>query len=116
MRTRAQLIRKARKMRKNPTRAEALLWSKLRRRQLKGKKFRRQHVLRPYIVDFYCFSQCLVVEVDGPPHARQERQRHDERRDQFLKRCHRVDRILRFEQSRVLDDLQGVVGAIRRVF
>jgi very-short-patch-repair endonuclease len=51
-------------MRRAPTEAEALLWSALRRRQL-GRKFRRQHVIAGYIVDFYCAALALALEVDG---------------------------------------------------
>lgn len=56
-------------MRKNPTLSELRLWEWLRRRQAGGFKFRRQHVIAGYIVDFYCPELRLVIEVDGPIHA-----------------------------------------------
>lgn len=58
----------ARSMRRDPTEGEAALWAALRRRQLGGWKFRRQHVLEGYVVDFYCAELALAVEVDGPIH------------------------------------------------
>ncbi len=61
----------ARRLRKHPTDAERLLWCHLRLRQLGGYKFRRQQPLGPYIVDFVCLEQRLIVEVDGGQHAEQ---------------------------------------------
>jgi|OpeIllAssembly_1097287.scaffolds.fasta_scaffold231791_1 very-short-patch-repair endonuclease len=60
----------ARAMRKAPTESEAVLWSALRCRQLDGFKFRRQHIIAGYIVDFYCPALQLAVEIDGPIHIR----------------------------------------------
>ena len=60
-----QLKSRARQMRKNTTFEERLLWSRLRKKQLGGVKFRRQHILKPNIVDFYAASKKLVVEIDG---------------------------------------------------
>ena len=62
------LIERARQMRKEPTNAEALLWVRLRKRQLDGLKFRRQHIVQYFIVDFYCPRVKLVIEIDGPVH------------------------------------------------
>ena len=72
----------ARKLRKRPTRAEALLWSHLRRRQLLGAKFRRQVIIYGWIVDFYCPEIRLVVEVDGSSHD--QRQLQDQYRDRVM--------------------------------
>ena len=58
-----------RRPRSNMTGPETRLWSRLRARQLQGLKFRRQHGIGPYIVDFYCLEQSLVIEVDGDSHA-----------------------------------------------
>jgi very-short-patch-repair endonuclease len=61
--------KRARALRSNLTDAERKLWSALRRRALDGHRFRRQHPLGPYIVDFVCLEQRLIVEVDGGQHA-----------------------------------------------
>jgi very-short-patch-repair endonuclease len=73
--------KRAKALRRNLTQPEHLLWSLLRRNQ-QGLHFRRQHALGPYILDFYCASARLCVEVDGPVHA--ERADHDARRDAWL--------------------------------
>jgi very-short-patch-repair endonuclease len=59
----------ARRLRLTPTDAEIRLWSRLRRKQLEGFRFRRQHPLGPYVVDFFCAARKLIVEVDGGQHA-----------------------------------------------
>lgn len=66
------IIGQARYMRQHPTRAEALIWGCLQKRKLKGDKFRRQHIIGTYIVDFCCPTCKLIVEVDGPIHQKQQ--------------------------------------------
>jgi very-short-patch-repair endonuclease len=66
------IIDQARYMRQHPTRAEAFLWECIRLKKLNGYKFRRQHIIGTYIVDFYCPKRKLVVEVDGPIHQKQK--------------------------------------------
>ena len=61
-------VKAARLLRNRQTDAEALLWSKLRNRQLFGLKFRRQHPIVPYVIDFYCHAHQLAIEVDGSQH------------------------------------------------
>ena len=65
-------IERARSYRKAPTSAEDRLWSMLRNRRYRDEKFRRQHAIGPYIVDFACVDARLVVEVDGPSHTHHE--------------------------------------------
>ena len=62
---------RARILRKNSTDAERKLWQHLRRYQINGYKFRRQHPIGPYVVDFVCFEKRLIIEVDGGQHAQQ---------------------------------------------
>jgi len=81
-----QTIRRAKQLRGNMSPPEARLWQVLRRAQLDGLRFRRQHPVGPYILDFYCDSLRLCVEIDGSSHDQPERARHDERRDAWLKR------------------------------
>jgi very-short-patch-repair endonuclease len=83
-----------RELRKNLTAAEATLWKFLQNRQLKGKKFRRQHGVGKYILDFYCPSLKLAIELDGDPHFSEEGIRHDEIRTAFLKTLN--IRVIRF--------------------
>lgn len=59
----------ARKLRQNSTEAEKYLWSRLKRKQFLGLKFRRQQVIENYIVDFLCFEKRIIIELDGGQHA-----------------------------------------------
>ncbi len=98
----------ARSLRKEQTDAESTLWRLLRDRRIAGAKFRRQHPIPPYVVDFYCHEANLVVEVDGGQHA--EQRRGDERRTAFLER--RGLRVLRFWNHEVLQETDAVLEHI----
>jgi len=98
----------SREMRRHPTQAEARLWSVLRGRQLGGWKFRRQHVVVGYVVDFYCSDLRLVVEVDGPVHD--ERRCDDEAREADL-RCAGAE-VVRFSNDAVLHRLDEVLPVL----
>ena len=87
------MLRIARRLRWDMSRPERTLWEMLRRNQT-GLRFRRQHPIGPYVLDFYCPSARLCVEVDGPAHDELEQIERDRRRDAWLK-VHDV-RILRF--------------------
>lgn len=107
-----KLIRdRARKLRCEQTAAEMLLWRQLRDRRLAGEKFRRQHPIDPYIVDFVCLSRRLIIELDGGQHA-ERRKAYDLKRDNFLRS--RGFGILRFWNNDVFDNLEGVLGRIQR--
>src|SRR5450759_4704942 len=80
-----ELVKKARVLRNNMTRAEIILWSRLRSRQINGYKFRRQQPLYDYIVDFYCHNLKLIIEVDGEIHLLLENKKYDSKRDNILK-------------------------------
>jgi very-short-patch-repair endonuclease len=73
-------IKRARVMRKEPTSAEEKLWSMLRSRRYRAAKFRRQHAIGPYVVDFACVAARLVVETDGPSHDDAEQAAFDAKR------------------------------------
>ena len=73
-----------RRLRSGMTGPEKRLWSRLRARQVQGIKFRRQHGIGPYIVDFYCPERSLVIEIDGDSHADAEQIQKDRRRDRYL--------------------------------
>src|SRR5438093_3142703 len=98
-------------LRNASTAAEGVLWRCLKKRQLDGKKFRRQSSVGPYIVDFFCPEKRVIVELDGAPHFHEEAAEYDERRTRYLEeRCLRV---IRFENKAVRDNLEAVLEAIR---
>jgi very-short-patch-repair endonuclease len=101
---------RAKRMRREMTRAETLLWRHLKADRLNGLGFRRQTPMGNYIADFVAHSCKLVVEVDGESHDFAERIRHDAARDQwFVSRGYRV---LRFTNDDVMKNLEGVVLSI----
>jgi len=99
------------KLRHNLTPAEALLWKNLQKSKLDGKKFRRQHSIGPYIVDFYCPECRVAIELDGAGHMTLVGSELDGKRDAFLKRLN--VRVLRFENRLVFESLELVLNAIR---
>lgn len=100
--------KRAKTLRRNLTQPEQVLWTLLRRDSL-GLHFRRQHAFGPYILDFYCASAKLCVEVDGPIHA--ERAAHDARRDAWL--AAQDVRTLRFSIEELERRPAVVLAAIR---
>jgi very-short-patch-repair endonuclease len=102
------MLRYGRDLRKNPTDSERLLWSHLRRRQLAGFKFRRQHSIGPFICDFACVEASVIVELDGSQHA--ERSDYDQRRDAFLRS--KGFRVLRFWNGDVLSQTETVLETL----
>jgi len=105
----SKLIQRARFMRQHTTPSEAILWRAIRRNQL-GVHFRRQHILVPFIVDFFCAPLKLVVEVDGPVHF--ARAAEDAAREQFLTRTYGV-RFVRVSASTVERNVAAALAAIR---
>jgi adenine-specific DNA-methyltransferase len=103
----AQLER-ARELRRRLTPAEALLWRRLRGRQLGRSKFRRQHPVGPYFADFLCPACRVVVETDGESHLGDARR--DRKRDEFLRSEGFV--VLRFWNTQVFDETDAVLEAI----
>jgi very-short-patch-repair endonuclease len=98
---------RAREMRKNPTAAEKLLWTRLRRYNL-GVRFRRQYPILGFFPDFCCIERHLVIEIDGDSHA--ERSQYDTWRSEKL--AQRGFRVLRFFNDEVQNNLDGVMEAI----
>jgi very-short-patch-repair endonuclease len=89
---------RAREMRHNGVALEKIYWARLRDRRLGGYKFRRQYLIGPYIADFVCTEQKLIIELDGPLHD--DRGEYDRRRDMYLrKQGYRVIRIRNSESS-----------------
>ena len=102
-------IRNAKRLRRELTLPEGLLWRELRKRP-GGLKFRRQHPAGPYVLDFYCDSAKLAVEVDGEAHGMGNRPERDAERDAWLGL--RNVRVLRIPARDVLADLEAVVHYI----
>jgi very-short-patch-repair endonuclease len=99
-----------RELRADATDAEMLLWRRLRGRQLEDWKFRRQHPLGPFIVDFFCSRGRLAIEIDGGQHFEEEAQRYDAERSRFLERC--GIEVLRFNNDQVLAETDAVLEVI----
>jgi very-short-patch-repair endonuclease len=101
---------RARYLRKNSTPCERMLWRRLRNRNFADHKFRRQHPIGDYILDFYCPEKRLAVELDGGGHSYFSKQEHDQLRDHFL--AEQGIRVLRFYNCDVRENLDGVLEAI----
>ena len=104
----AKTRERSQRLRKNSTIPEQLLWSMLRGRQLGGVKFRRQHPIEPYIVDYYCASARLIIELDGESH--EGHGPYDDRRTERLEELRLC--VLRVSNDEVLTNLDGVLELI----
>ena len=114
MRTRlkAGTIRRSRTLRTQCTDVERLLWYKLRELKRLGYRFRRQAPFRSYFLDFVEHAHRLVIELDGGQHGERRHLIHDRIRDEALRR--EGYRVLRFWNSELLENIDGVVEAIMR--
>lgn len=111
---RKQLKTTRRQLRQQLTPAEAKLWVTLQNSQLAGRKFRRQHSIGKYIVDFYCPSERLIIELDGAAHDHEQAWEHDRAREEFFSA--KGLRVLRFENRNVMENLEGVLAMIQQHF
>ena len=101
---------RARNLRKSMSDGERKLWQALRARQVDGVRFRRQHPIGPYIVDFVCLERRLVVEVDGGHHTEDDQMAYDARRDRWLEA--EGYRVMRIPNIYVFQNLMNVVDSI----
>jgi very-short-patch-repair endonuclease len=108
----ALALTRRRELRRQATDVEKILWRCLRSRQLLGMKFRRQHSVGPYIVDFFCAEIGLAVEADGGQHFTVEGLLRDERRSEYL--AAQGVRVLRFSNRELLEELGAVLEALKR--
>ena len=106
------LVHLARKLRREQTTAEEVLWALVRDRQILKLKFRRQQQVGPFIVDFYCHQARLVVELDGGIHSTPEQALRDANREIYL-RENRL-RVLRFANEQIFEDPESVLRAIAK--
>ena len=105
-----RLKRYSQQLRRNMTDAERLLWSRIRRKQLKGFQFYRQRIVGNYIVDFYCPEVKLIIEVDGGQHYNDEAKARDRVRDDYMKGVGLET--LRISDRDVITNLNGVIEKI----
>jgi len=103
---------KARSLRKNPTKAEKRLWKILRDRRFVGYKFRRQHPAAPYVLDFFCHSAQLDIELDGFGHGHPKQQQADKERDDYLAKL--GIRTIRFWNRQLRENERSVRDTILR--
>ena len=100
------MTERARRLRRDLTDVERKFWQRLRREQISGLNFRRQHPVGPYVLDFYCPTLRLAIELDGGQHNLDQNRRKDERRTAWL---------LRFWNNDVTGNLAGVLTEIARI-
>ena len=113
MRAPTKIIGNARRLRRNLSKPEAQLWSRLRQR-LPGKPvFRRQHPIGPYVLDFYCAKANLALEIDGISHDMADRPQRDDRRDAWLRK-HGVT-VIRIPAAELAPDVDAAADAIVRL-
>lgn len=103
-----------RSLRRSLTPAEATLWKFIKNSKLSGRKFRRQHSVGPYILDFYCVEERLAVELDGEVHRSDQAEIYDHKRRLFLNAS--GIKVIRFENFLVFDDIDHVLGIIEMYF
>ena len=102
-----QLLVFAKTMRTNATDAESLMWQLLRAKRFMNLKFRRQHVMAPYIVDFYCHELGLVLELDGSQHNTEDGRAYDAERTKFLEALGL--KVVRYRNYEVLEQTDVVL-------
>ena len=108
-------LRKYRKSnRESLTTAEAILWNQLKRKKLYGRKFRRQHSIGNYIVDFYCADENLIIELDGQVLYNIAAEIRDQKRTEYLQNM--GYKVIRFENRFVFNHLVSVLIEIRDNF
>jgi very-short-patch-repair endonuclease len=105
-----ETLEKAKLLRKSETKSEKVLWEYLSSNKVQGFKFRRQHPISQFIVDFYCHELKLVIEVDGEIHNRPENKEYDEIRTNELERLGLT--ILRFTNDEIDNNIEKVLKTI----
>lgn len=108
-----QLLEFAKTMRSNATDAENLMWQLLRAKRFMNLKFRRQHVIAPYIVDFYCHELGLVIELDGGHHGTEDAIKYDAERTKFLEALGL--KVVRYWNYDLMQNTETVLGSLWNV-
>jgi len=107
-----EIIKRARVLRRTMTAAETKLWQYLQNNQFHGLKFRRQHPISQFIVDFYCHALKLVIEIDGGVHLQEIQRERDENRTYELNEFGLM--VIRFENEKVMTNIAGVLQDIEK--
>lgn len=108
-----EIFERGRTLRKEMTTAEKILWNKLRRKKIKGLRFRRQHQISRFVVDFYCHEKRFVIELDGEVHNSNESKEKDQSRAEALKSFGL--RVIRFKNEEVISELYKVIKTIEEL-
>lgn len=108
---RTEVKGKRRALRNEMPHSEVLIWTRLRRKQVLGCRFRRQYSVGPYVLDFYCPSLKLAIEIDGDSHLAVEAQANDRERQISIEAL--GIRFLRFTNGEVFENMDGVVDTVR---
>jgi imidazole glycerol-phosphate synthase subunit HisF len=109
--TSVEIMKRASRLRKDQTSAEKIIWQRLRRRQIGGLRFRRQHPINSFIADFYCHEAKIVIEIDGGIHDDQEQKQKDIARQEII-----TDfgiKVLRFKNEEIFNDIDSVIKTIQ---
>lgn len=108
------LKERRKQLRNSLTTAEAKLWSMLKDSNLENRKFRRQHSVGPYVLDFYCPSEKLCIEMDGAGHFTDRGYEYDTERTEYLRNLN--IKVIRFENKDIFDNAEGVLEEIKKFF
>ena len=111
---RKSLKARRKQLRNQGTAAEAVLWTHLKKRQLNGWKFRRQHSVGSFILDFYCPAERLAVELDGAIHDDPDQVKYDRERTRYLEQM--GIRVIRIENKYVFSSTEDVLARIESHF
>jgi very-short-patch-repair endonuclease len=106
------IFERAKILRGNPTEAEKALWDILRKKQILGLRFKQQHPINTFIVDFYCHAIKLVIEVDGEIHKTEESKAYDQARTDKLENY--GIKVIRFDNHQVLNQIESVKREIEQ--
>ena len=110
---RTEYLLRRKELRNNSTSAESVLWNMLKNRNVCGLKFRRQHSVGPYILDFYCPQIKLAIELDGEVHKGQET--YDEQRSYYLSQIAHIS-VVRFENRVVFETPEVIINYIEEIY
>jgi very-short-patch-repair endonuclease len=106
-----EILRVAASLRLSMTESEKILWQKLKSRKLSGYRFRRQHPINEFIVDFFCYDAMLAIEVDGDVHNDRTQNERDDERTKILNRF--GIKVIRFTNDDVESNINGVLDQIK---
>ena len=102
-----------RRLRYRSTEPEQIFWYRIRNRQINNLKFRRQHSIGPFVVDFYCAEKLLVIEIDGDSHATKRGILSDLNRTAFIES--KGYQIIRYNNSDIINNIDGVLEDLMRL-